>query len=163
MWWFETTNGVISVMVKMVQRTDSNLSSDYITNFFFFNLYVDNMPQVTLKLKILQEKVFLYRYNVIFSFQVLYQHLYPTCVVTQYLLHRIEVVLRKNYNVRTWLCMSLTCAYASLSLFDIYRPQTKLREGNVFTGMCLFTSGERGRYDWSPVPSWSLVQCPWGG
>ena len=84
-------------------------------------------------------------------------------MVTQYLLHRIEVVLRKNYNVRTWLCMSLTCAYASLSLLDIYCPQTKLREGNVFTGMCLFTNGERGRYDWSQVPSWSLVQCAWGG
>ena len=28
-----------------------------------------------------------------------------------------------------------------------YRPQTKLREGNVFTGVCLFTgAGREGRY-----------------
>ena len=26
----------------------------------------------------------------------------------------------------------------------IYRPQTKLREGNVFTGVCLPTKGEGG-------------------
>ena len=25
--------------------------------------------------------------------------------------------------------------------FDLYRPQKKLREGNVYTGVCLFTGG----------------------
>ena len=41
-----------------------------------------------------------------------------------------------------------------------YRPSTKLREGNVFTGIC-----QRGVwYLWCQVPSWSMVPCPfWGG
>ena len=37
-----------------------------------------------------------------------------------------------------------------MELLDIYRPPTKLREDNVFTGVCLSTGAE---YLWSHVLS----------
>ena len=47
--------------------------------------------------------------------------------------------------------------------FDIgayyYRPPTKLGEGNVFTGVCLFTWG---RYVWYQVPSGGGWVCESG-
>ena len=44
-----------------------------------------------------------------------------------------------------------------------YRPPTKLRKGDVFTGVCLSTGRGVG-YLWWQVPSCSLVPCLfWGG
>ena len=42
---------------------------------------------------------------------------------------------------------------------NIYRPPTKLREGNVFTNICLFTEGG-GEYPWVHVHGGGWV--PWG-
>ena len=46
---------------------------------------------------------------------------------------------------------------------DIYRPPTKLGEGNIFTGVCHSVHKGGIGYHWSQVPSWSLVPCPFGG
>ena len=61
-------------------------------------------------------------------------------------------------------------AFVPMVLCNYCRPQTKLREGNVFTGVCLSTGRRSGHlsshilsggYLWYQVPLWGV--CPGGG
>ena len=53
-------------------------------------------------------------------------------------------------------------------LICYYRPPTKLREGNVFTGICLSTAGGGGREGWVLLVPGPFIEvdgrvCPEGG
>ena len=59
-------------------------------------------------------------------------------------------------------------ALPTLPLFCFYRPQTKLREGNIFTGICLFTGRGSDILPWDhnfppgPHLSWTITPPPQG-
>ena len=87
------------------------------------------------------------------------------CMVT----YHIQPLLKQSVGIWSYLC---SCKYISLysEAVRLYRPQTKLREGNVFTGICLFTGvpsdhypcciGPHSTYHLSPSPGHGYLLSP---
>ena len=79
-----------------------------------------------------------------------------------------ETIFTPQKNVSKYFCYLLrTKAFSVLFYFNYYRPQTKLREGYVFTSVCDSAHGGGGipacLHVSRPTPKWELVGSGRGG
>ena len=90
-----------------------------------------------------------------------FQHIYcvyTKCICTLCLVFQLDFCQRnKPFHVKVQLLSEMT-KFVTLGIRNFYRPQTKLWEGNVFTGVC------RSFCPQGCLPrEWGFISRVWGG